>query len=190
MSAHSKGEVTTLLSKATSGDEKARERLFALVEHELRAISIAKLPRNRVDQALQNTVLIDDAFMRLVGKESQIDWQDRRHFYRAAAQAMRRIVIDQERARRAQRRGDGNQPIALESDIMGSDTPILDLLALDEALTKLSEFSPRQGKLVELHHFGGYTFEESARILGISKATAIADWKIAKAWLLRELTAE
>ena len=190
MPERSKGDVTTLLTRATGGDEDAKAELFGRVEHELRVISSAKIRGARADYAVQTTVLIDDAFMRLVRDEARIDWQNRRQFYRAAARAMRRILIDQERARRAQRRGGGEPPVDVEPDSLGVESPLSDLLALDEALTKLAEFSPRQGKIVELHHFGGYTLEETAGILGISRTTAKADWRIAKAWLHKELSAD
>ena len=137
----------------------------------------------------QVTVLIDDAFLRLVGETADISWHDRKHFYRAAARVMRRMLIDHERQRRAERRGGGeHKRMALDPDMLGETQQRIDVLALDEALTRLSQIDPRQSEIVELHHFGGCSLKETAKLLGISLTTAKADWRTAKAWLHRELT--
>lgn len=185
----SKGEITMLLAKANSGDTDAKSKLFGLVEKELRAIAKTKMRGERVDHTLQGTVLIDDAFLRLVGEQAGVDWSGRSHFYRAAARAMRRMLIDHERIRQAQRRG-GNEHkrVAADPKYLGNDDERIDLLALDEALTELNEISPRQAQIVELHHFGGYTLEEVAKIVDVSRTTVKADWRIAKAWLFRRLS--
>ena len=191
MPEQSQGEITVLLQKAAAGDQAAEGRLFALVETELRAIAMKSMRDERIDHTLQGTVIIDDAFLRLVGKDAGIDWQNRRHFYCAAARAMRRILIDHERSRRAKRRGGGIPLRVVEDpDEFGVEQSQVDLLALDEALTKLADVSPRQSEIVELHHFGGYSLEEAGKILEISRTTAKSDWRIAKAWLYRELSVD
>lgn len=181
--------ITLLLTQAREGDAKSKERLFHLVRDELHAIAEKQMRGERADHSLQATVLIDDAFLRLVSGDADISWQNRKHFYRTAANAMRQMLIDHERQRRAQRRGGGeHRRIAVDPDMLGDRNLQFDILALDEALTKLAEIDPRQSEIVELHHFGGCSLKETADLLGISLTTAKAEWKTAKAWLHRELT--
>jgi RNA polymerase sigma factor (TIGR02999 family) len=146
--------------------------------------------RERSDHTLQATALIDDAFMRLAGTDGKaIRWQDRAHFYRAAARAMRRILIDHERQRKRQKRGGGQYRRAdVDLDELGQDQFRFDLLAMDEALDSLATFDPRQADVVELRHFGGYTVEETASILEISPTTVKDEFATAKLWLLREIS--
>ena len=180
-----------LFRRTGEGDQTAREQLFRIVQHELRAIAEKQMRGERPDHSLQATVLIDDAFVRLAGDDANISWQNRKHFYRTAANAMRRMLIDHERQRRAQRRGGGeHQRVAVELALHGAPDMRLDLLALDEALTKLGEIDPRQSEIVELHHFGGCSLKETAELLELSVGTIKADWRMAKAWLHRELTHE
>ncbi len=190
MDANSPDTVTVLLRQAREGDRCAEERLFELVEHELRAIAKRQMRKERAGDSLQTTVIIDDVFLRLVGSDTNTNWQNRRHFYRTAAVAMRRMLIDYERRRRAQRRGGGHQRISLDPDRLGNgaEETHVDLLALDEALKKLADIDSRQIEVVELHHFGGCSLQETADLLGVSVGTVRADWRMAKAWLHRELT--
>ena len=156
-------QVTLLLTQAGDGDPDAKSRLFRMVEKELRMIADSQLRGERVDHSLQATVLVDDAFLRLINEVADIDWSDRKHFFRTVARAMRRMLIDHERKRRAGRRGGGeHQRVAAELDMVRQDleADAIDLLSLDEALTKLREIDPRQSQIVELHHFGGFSLQD------------------------------
>lgn len=183
-------DVTMLLAKAGGGDREGRDQLFRVVEEELRRIAQGYMRRERPDHTLQATALVDDAFMRLAGSDGKaIPWQDRAHFYRAAARAMRRILIDHERQRNRQKRGGGQYRRAdVHLDELGQDQLRFDLLAMDEALDSLATFDRRQADVVELRHFGGYTVEETARILEISSTTVKDEFATAKLWLLREIS--
>lgn len=182
------GEVTVLLTEAAQGANDAKERLFRMVQNQLRASAKKQMRGERPDHSLQATVLINDTFLRLFGEDVNIDWQNRQHFYRTAANVMRRLLIDHERKRRAQRRG-GTDHVreALEPDSLGESDRLTDLLALDEALNKLIKISPRLVDVVVLHHFAGHTLKATAEILEVSLTTAKADWRMAKAWLYGEL---
>lgn len=183
--------VTILLNQAAAGNHTARDELFRRIQHELRAIAEYQMRGERPDHSLQATVLINDTFMRLVGKDTDVDWEDRRHFFRSAAKAMRRLLIDHERQRRTQRRGGGeHHRVDVDLDTLSDSDTKLDLLALDEALTKLATVDPRQSDIVELHHFGGCSLKETANLVGTSVGSVKADWRMAKAWLHRELTRE
>lgn len=191
MSDESGIRVTNLLAKANEGDRAAKERLFSLIEDELRLIARKQMMRERPDHSLQVTVLVDDTLLQLVGEQIDVSWQNRKHFYRAAARSMRRMLIDHERRRRAQRRGGGeHQRVQFGPDELGDDKNQLDLLALDEALTKMASVDPRQSQIVELHHFGGCTLSEVAKVMELSLSTIRNEWKMAKAWLHRELASE
>lgn len=181
--------VTVLLAQAREGDADATEKLYDLVQHQLRRIAKNQLRGERPDHSLEPTIIIDDVFLRLVGERGNIDWKNRQQFYRTAAKAMRRVLIDHERRRRAQRRGGGNhRRVSIDPDLLGVEETCSDLLALDEALTRLAEFDPRQSEVVELHHFGGCTLKETAEMIGVPLGAVKADWRTAKAWLHRELT--
>ena len=183
------GDITKLIDAVKSGDQRAKGELYNLVEDELRNIAKNKMLRERPSHTLQPTVLINDVFLRLVGGTTPLAVNDRHHFYCAAARAMRQLLVDHERARRAQRRGGNTHERVFEDlDTLADDSQTIDILALDEALSRLNDVSPRQAEIVELHHFGGYTLADVAELVGVSKTTAKADWRIAKAWLFRELT--
>lgn len=181
------GEITQLLKAWSGGDAAAQELLIPVVYQELR--QLARRYRQKSD-TLQTTALVNEAYLRLVGIDS-VDWRDRVHFFAVSAQLMRRILVDAARARAAVKRGGGamrmhfTEPDELpapESDRAG------ELIALDEALTRLAQLDPRRARVVELRVFGGLTEEESAEALGLSPQTVRRDWKFAKAWLLRELS--
>ena len=183
--------VTNLLAKANDGDRTAKERLFGLIEDEMRMIAQKQMRNERPDHSLQVTVLVDDTLLQLVGEQIDVSWQNRKHFYRAAARSMRRMLIDHERKRRAQRRGGGEYKRAeIGPDELGGAANQLDLLALDEALTKMAEVDPRQSQIVELHHFGGCSLVEVAKIMDLSPSTIRNEWNMAKAWLHRELSSD
>ena len=140
----------------------------------------------RAAHSLQATALVNEAYMRLVDNR-RVQWQDRSHFIAMSARLMRRILVDHARARRYQKRGGGAQRVTLVDDLAGSDERPHDLVALDDALEALARVDERRGQVVELRFFGGLTVEETAHVLGVSTDTVLRDWKLAKAWLLREL---
>ncbi|WP_252853728.1 ECF-type sigma factor [Aeoliella straminimaris] len=191
MDANSTESVTVLLNRVEGGDLAAGEVLYHRVERELRAIAEKQIRDERAGHSLQATLLIDDAFLRLTNGITEVGWQNRRHFFRAAARAMRQMLVDHERARRAARRGGRvHQRVALELDRLGTEQNEIDLLALNEALDKLAKRDPRQSEIVDLHHFGGLSLKETADLLEISVGTVKSDWRLAKAWLHRELSNE
>lgn len=180
-------QITLLLRRAASGEGEAANALAPLVMSELRAIAARALRRERPGHTLQPTALADEAFVRLVG-DARISWEDRSHFFGFAASAMRRLLVDHARARACDKRGGGAQRVALEDaqPAAPSETS-LDLLALDDALTKLEELAPRQGRIVELRYFGGLTSEQIAGVLGVSVRTVDGEWAMARAWLRTQL---
>jgi RNA polymerase sigma factor (TIGR02999 family) len=180
------GEVTQLLSNWSKGDQAAREAVFPLVYQELRRLAASYLRRERSDHTLQATALVHEAYIRLVDHE-HADWQNRQHFFGAAAQLMRRILVDHARAHLAAKRGSGSVKVELTEAIAMSQDQPAELLALDQCLTRLADLDAQQGKIVELRVFAGLTVEETAEILSISPATVKRDWSLGKAWLLRQI---
>ncbi len=186
MSGHSSQEVTQLLRDWCRGDQSALDRLLPLVHDELHQLAHRYMLRERAGHTLQTTALVNEAYMRLVDA-NQIEWKDRAHFFAISANLMRRILVDFARSRGYQKRG-GNV-IKLEFDDARVPSPKrgADLIALDEALSGLSAFDPREAKVVELCFFGGLSEEETAEVLGISSRTVKRDWAMAKIWLMREM---
>ena len=180
-------EVTRLLLAWSDGDETALQRLMPLVYAELRRLAERYMGREREGHVLQTTALINEAFLRLVGARD-VQWQTRAHFFAVSAGAMRRILVDFARARDNLKRGGGVRPVPLDEQLVPAVTKSADLLALDQALVRLATLSPRQGQVVELRYFGGMTEEEVADVLHISSRTVRHDWKLARAWLYRELS--
>jgi RNA polymerase sigma factor (TIGR02999 family) len=180
-------EVTRLLKDWGNGDQAALDRLMPLVDRELRRLARHYLGRERTGQTFQTADLINEAYLRLVGQR-RVCWQNRAHFYGLTAQLMRRILVDRARHRRRVKRGGGTQVLALEEAATISAQPEVDLLALDEALCKLSEVDRRKAKIVELRFFGGLSVEEAAHFLNVSPVTVMREWKMAKAWLHRVLS--
>jgi RNA polymerase sigma factor (TIGR02999 family) len=183
----SPGEVTTLLRAWQGGDKAALDRLVPLVYGELRRISHRRLARERGDHSLQTTALINEAYIRLADVEG-LEWQDRAHFFAIAANLMRRVLVDRARSRAYLKRGGGAQMVSLDEALAVSPRPGLDLVKLDDALKALSEFDPRKARVVELRFFGGLSGHEAAAVLGISRETVKRDWRVAKMWLLCEMT--
>jgi RNA polymerase sigma factor (TIGR02999 family) len=173
--------VTRILAAIEQGDPQAAERLLPLVYDELRRLAAHKLSREAAGQTLDATALVHEAYLRLVGHDDQGRWKDRGHFFAAAAQAMRRILVDNARRKRAQKRGDGLQRQPL--DAIAAPEIDEELVALDEALEKLAEADPIKARLVELRYFAGLTGEQAAQVLAISPATADRHWAFARAWL-------
>jgi RNA polymerase sigma factor (TIGR02999 family) len=181
-------EITVLLKAWGSGDEAALNRLAEHVYPELRRIARRYRRNEGPGNSLQTTAIVHEVYLRLVGV-ANVDWQARAQFFAMAAQMMRRILVDAARARGAQKRG-GNAVITnLDETAVVSPAPDRSILALDEALTAFSQVAPRQAKVVELRYFGGLTEEEIVAALKISPRTVRRDWDLAKAWLMRELSA-
>ncbi|OYT73344.1 MAG: RNA polymerase subunit sigma-70 [Chloracidobacterium sp. CP2_5A] len=183
------GDITQLLMDWQSGDESALARLMPVVYEELRRIAARAMRRESVEHTLQPTALVNEAYLRLIRQE-RADWRNRAHFFAIAAQMMRRILVDHVRGKKRQRRG-GEQALVTLEDLGGLASPSasgeVDVLALDEALTKLEGLAPRQCRIVELRFFSGLTVEATAEALGISPMTVKREWAIAKAFLYREL---
>jgi RNA polymerase sigma factor (TIGR02999 family) len=178
-------DVTQLLSAIQDGDPRAASQLLPLVYEELRRIAAQKLAQEKPGQTLQPTALVHEAYLRLVGSEDPPDqWEGRGHFFAAAAEAMRRILVERARRKRCQKRGGGHTRQALDPDQVAVPVISEDLQALDEALTKLAASEPRIAQLVELRYFGGLTIKQAAEVLNISTRTANADWAYARSWLL------
>jgi RNA polymerase sigma factor (TIGR02999 family) len=181
-----RGEVTTLLARAGQGDGRATEDLFPLVYEELRDLAQRFLSGERRDHTLQPTALVHEAFMRLVGPEVQ--WENRAHFFGAAARAIRRILTDHARTKDRVKRGGGVRPVSIDDvEVAAADVRDLDMVGLDAALTALAELDAQKAKVVELRFFGGLTVEQTGAALGISPSTVARDWAFAKVWLHREL---
>ncbi len=179
-------DVTQLLAGLGAGDEQAAEHLLPLVYNELRALAEQNLRRERPDHTLQATALVHEAYIRLVDSD-RIRLRNRAHFFALAAQAMRRILVDHARGHRRRKRGAGRSKISLERLPALSIETDVDLLALDEALERLGGINERYARIVEMRFFGGMTMEEIAELLAVSKSTVERDWRVARAWLYREL---
>jgi RNA polymerase sigma factor (TIGR02999 family) len=182
-------DVTRILSAIEHGDLQESERLLPLVYGELRQLAQQRLARERPGQTLQATALVHEAYLRLVGgQEAQAQgWESRGHFFAAAAEAMRRILVENARRKRAERHGGRLVRQDLDAIEVPAQARSEDLLALDEALTRLEAEDPVKARLVKLRYFAGLTEEDAASVLGISRTTAQRHWRYAKAWLLKEL---
>ena len=187
MSTPSQHEVTRLLLDWRAGDRAALDRLVPIVHNELRRLARHYMRGERDGHTLQTSALINEAYLRLVD-HTNIDWQNRAHFFGMAAQAMRRVLVDHARSRGYQKRGAGAQKVELEEAAMVADERASELVALDEALADLARFDERKAQVVELRYFGGLTGEETAEVLGLSPATVQREWQAAKLWLLRALS--
>ena len=184
-----KGDVTRLLAAIAGGERTAWDALFPLVYDRLQAIAHRQLRREREGHTLATTDLVHEAYFSLVGIDS-VSWSDRAHFLAVAAQAMRRVLIDHARARGSQKRGGGLDHATLDADVVPVSLPDDQMLALDEALSRLEQRNPRYGRIVECRFFAGMSIEETATALRISPATVKRDWLVARAWLHRELSDE
>jgi RNA polymerase sigma factor (TIGR02999 family) len=180
-------EVTRILEVMEHGDTCAARELLPLVYEELKRIAARRLAHEDPNQTLQTTALVHEAYIRLVGKENP-KWQSRAHFFGAAAEAMRRILVDNARRKNAARRGGGLERVDLELDLLPDNSIPTDILALDEALRKFAAEEPEKARLVELRYFGGLSITEAAAALNISRATAVRHWTYARAWLYEQMT--
>ncbi len=181
-------EVTQLLNAWQDGSDEALEDLLPLVYAELRRLARSAMRGESEGHTLQTTALVHEAYVRLVGAE--IEWEGSGHFMRVAARAMRRVLVDHARRRRSDKRGGGANAISLDTleHLLPARARTSDLVALDEALERLTALEERKGRAVELHYFGGLSYEEVAEVLEVSAATVHRDLRMAKAWLHKELS--
>jgi RNA polymerase sigma factor (TIGR02999 family) len=181
------GDVTRLLRQLRAGQPDAAGELVPLIYAELRRIAGAQMARERPGHTLQATAVVHEAYLRLAG-EQNVEWQNRAHFFAIAARTMRRVLLDYARQRRAGRRGgDGARKVDFDSELLIGDDRLEEVVVLDEVLTRLSEMDEEQGRIVELRFFAGLNVEETAEAMGISPRTVKREWRLARAWLDREL---
>jgi RNA polymerase sigma-70 factor, ECF subfamily len=179
--------VTELLLAWGSGDRSALDELVPLVHQELRRLARSQMRGERDNHTLQTTALVNEAFLRLIDLR-RIRWQDRAHFLALSAQLMRRVLVDHARTRNYRKRGGGAATVALDDVAVAVPERAADLVALDEALEDLARVDPRKSRVVELRFFGGLSVEETAGALNVSPETVMRDWRLAKVWLLREMS--
>jgi RNA polymerase sigma factor (TIGR02999 family) len=186
VAADSSTRINRLLAEWGQGNEEAREALIPAVYNELRRQARRHLRGERPDHTLESAALVNEAYLRLV-RQDVPQWQNRAHFFGVAAQLMRHILVDHARNRLAAKRGAGVPRLALDPELAPVPKPGIDLVALDDALSKLAALDTQQGRLIELRFFGGLSIEEAAVVLGVSPATVKREWATARAWLRREL---
>lgn len=182
-------EVTALLRAWSDGDEDALHRLIPLVYDELRRRAAAAMRRERSGDSLQPTALVHEAYLRLVDQR-RVEWRNRAQFYGVAAEMMRRVLVDRARARRAAKRSGRWLQVTLDDAIAVSDPVNIDVLELDEALTRLAAIDERKSRIAVLRFFAGLTLADTAKVLGVSPATVERDWQVARAWLFDALRRE
>jgi RNA polymerase sigma factor (TIGR02999 family) len=180
-------EVTRILSAIEQGDPQAAEELLPLVYDELRKLAAQKLAQERPGQTLQATALVHEAYLRLVGAGGAQSWDGRGHFFAAAAEAMRRILVDNARRKQRLKHGGPLQRVELAEELLPLAGPNADVLAVHEALEQLTQQDPQTAELVKLHFFAGIPLEQAAELLGLSARTAYRNWNYARAWLFRRL---
>ena len=186
----SAGDITRILEEMRSGKGEAPAELLSLLYGELRDLAGAAMKRERENHTLQPTALVNEACLRLMADKGA-SWENRAHFFGAAATVMRRVLVDYARSRQADKRGGGRQRVSIAGmEPAAALSSEVDLIALHEALEKLAEVDSRKGRLVELRFFGGLGFSEAAEVLGVSEITAKRDWSYAKAWLYRRIAAD
>jgi len=181
------GNITQLLLQWRRGDQSALDELMPLVYDELHRLARRCMRRERARHTLQTTALVNEAYLRLANS-SRVQWQDRAHFFAIAAQLMRRVLVDEARKRLNQKCGGDFTRIEIDAAQISSGPKEFDLLALDQALNRLTEFAPRKSKVVELRFFGGLSIEETAQVLNVSTDIVKREWRTAKLWLLQELS--
>jgi RNA polymerase sigma factor (TIGR02999 family) len=170
----------------SAGDESALQRLMPVVHAELRRLARREMRRERAGHTLQTTALVNEAYLRLVDM-SGVSWNDRAHFFAMSARLMRRILVDHARSRLYQKRGGGAKVVSFDEGLTVAREPSANLVALDDALKALATLDERKSQVVELRFFGGLSVDETAAALDVSPSTVLRDWRLAKAWLLREL---
>jgi RNA polymerase sigma factor (TIGR02999 family) len=185
----SSGITTQLLIDLTNGNRDAVDALLPHIYSELRSLAANYLRRERVDHTLQPTALVHEAYLRLID-QTQVNWQNRAHFFGVAAQMMRRILVDHARAHQAEKRGGELQKVPISGNIYDPVELPAELIALDEALDELATFDEMKSRIVELRYFGGLTVEETAEALGVTPVTIKRHWRLAKAWLYGKMKSE
>jgi len=180
-------DVTRILTAIEQGDANAAGKLLPLVYEELRRLATQKMSQEGPGQTLQATALVHEAYIRLVGSEAPA-WRGRAHFFAAAAEAMRRILIESARRKQRLKHGAGRQRVELEDVDIAIEGPSIDLITLDEALSKLAKEDPSAAELVKMRFFAGLTLDQVAAVMGISRRTADRNWAYAKAWLYQQIT--
>jgi RNA polymerase sigma factor (TIGR02999 family) len=179
-------DVTALLRQWGAGDATAVEQLIPLVHHELRRIARSHMARERVGHTLQPTALVNEAYLRLI-QVQRVTWKDRAHFYAMSARVMRRVLVDFARARRYQKRGAGVEFVVFDEDLpVGNECPA-SVVALNDAIEALTRIDPRKSQIIEMRFFAGLSVEDTAQALNVSVDTVMRDWRLAKAWLSREM---
>jgi RNA polymerase sigma factor (TIGR02999 family) len=186
VSARAPQNVTQLLLDWSAGDRSALDALVPLVYDELRRLARGRMRGEPDGHTLETAALVNEAYLRLVDYRS-MRWENRAHFFAVAAQAMRRVLVDHARARRSAKRGGGAARVTLDERAAAADGPAVELIALDDALERLAAIDPRKARVVEMWHFAGLEPDEIAAVLGTSAVTVRREWRIAKAWLLREI---
>ena len=181
-------DVTQILSAIERGDSQAAEQLLPLVYRELRKLAAERMAREKPGQTLEATALVHEAYLRLVDVERPQHWNSRGHFFGAAAEAMRRILVDQARRKQAEKHGGGLLRVELPAEVAGLEPRGDDLIALDEALGRLEQHDPDAARLVKLRYFAGLSHQEAAESLGISRGAADRLWTLARAWLFRQMS--
>jgi RNA polymerase sigma factor (TIGR02999 family) len=181
------GEITLLLKRVAGGDSGAGDKLAEAVYSELRRIAGRMMSRERAGHTLQPTVIADEAFLNLIDQPER-NWENRAHFFAVAAQAMRHILVDYSRQKRALKRGGDLERITSDAVQLGTFSSPDDILAIDQALTRLNAIDPRQARIVELRYFAGLTEDETAQVLAVSPRTVKREWAFARAWLYGEMT--
>ena len=181
-------DVTQLLCKIESGEPAAPARLLELVYGELRRLAAQKMAQERSGQTLQPTALVHEAYLRLVDDDARQHWSGRAHFFGAAAEAMRRILVEHARRKASLKGGGGHRPVELREDVPQPSPSAVDVIAISDALERLQQFEPRKADVVKLRYFAGLDLAETATALGLSEATVKRDWTYARAWLYRELS--
>lgn len=179
-------DVTQLLRNWQVGDQSARDQLLEIVYEELRRQAARYLRRERPDHTLQPTALVHEAYLQLID-QSRVNWEHRAHFFGAAARLMRRVLVDHARAHQAEKRGSGEEKLALDEAMAVPQSKDLNILALNDALEELARMDEQQSRIVELRYFGGLSIEETATVTGVSPATVKREWAMAKAWLQTQI---
>ena len=183
-------DVTQILSRLESGDPSASNELFLLVYEELRKLAAARLAHEKPGQTLQATALVNETYLRLLGNEVSQQWQGRAHFFAAAAEAMRRILVEAARSKSRVKRGGECQRVDFNEDVISDHRHDEELLAVNDLLDELSSKDPGAAEVVKLRYFAAYSLDEIADLLGISKSTVQRRWNFARAWLFAQLSAE
>jgi RNA polymerase sigma-70 factor (ECF subfamily) len=179
-------QITQLLKDWGNGDQAARDQLMPLVYEELRRMAHQHMRKERPGHTLQTSALVNEAFVRLVD-QSEVEWQNRAHFFGIAAQMMRRILVDYARSRQYAKRGGGAQQVSFDEALFASEERADEVVALDDALKDLAQFDQRKSQIVELRFFGGLSIDETAELLKVSPGTVMRDWTLAKAWLRKQI---